>query len=96
MLQVVQLAGGDTLPYDKVCICSGATPKAVADHPAVLVLRDSDSVQALCRHVHRLAGSCAVNATSTGSVICLCLALLALPASECPLRLPSEIACFRP
>eukprot|EP00891_Asterochloris_glomerata_P002918 jgi/Astpho2/2918/fgenesh1_pg.00050_%23_160_t len=46
-LDVVQLAGGDTLPYDKVCICSGATPKAVADHPAVLVLRDSDSVQAL-------------------------------------------------
>ena len=80
VLQVVELAGGGSLPYDKICICSGATPKAVADHPAVLVLRDSDSVQALCRCIHKPAGSSAVTAASTGSIICLCLALLALPA----------------
>ena len=96
MLQVVELAGGGSLPYDKICICSGATPKAVADHPAVLVLRDSDSVQALGRCVYKSAGSSVVNATSTGSIICLCLALLARPASGCPLRLPSMTACVRP
>ena len=96
MLQVVKLAGGGTLPYDKVCICSGATPKAVADHPAVLVLRDSDSVQALCRCVYKPAGSSAVNATSSGSTTCLYLALLAQPASICPLRLPSKTACLSP
>ena len=55
VLQVVELAGGATVPYDKICICSGATPKAVADHPAVIVLRDSDSVQALSRYTSQWA-----------------------------------------
>ena len=97
VLQVVELAGGDTLPYDKICICSGATPKAVADHPAVLVLRDSDSVQALGRYVEQPVGSSAVHATSTGITICLCLALLSLPASGCTFHLPpNTAACFRP
>ncbi|KAK3277346.1 hypothetical protein CYMTET_14636 [Cymbomonas tetramitiformis] len=38
-------AGG--VPYDKLCICCGARPRVVADHPLVVTLRDTESVQAL-------------------------------------------------
>jgi pyruvate/2-oxoglutarate dehydrogenase complex dihydrolipoamide dehydrogenase (E3) component len=35
------------LPYDKVCICTGAKPRRLLNSPHVVVLRDIDSVQEL-------------------------------------------------
>lgn len=43
----VLLADGHQLPYDKICICTGAHPKAVAENPHVVVLRDQDTIEAL-------------------------------------------------
>ncbi|PNW85355.1 hypothetical protein CHLRE_03g182550v5 [Chlamydomonas reinhardtii] len=49
--QVVKLAGGGEIAFDKLCICTGARPKELgvpgANHPAVMTLRDTDSVQEL-------------------------------------------------
>ncbi|KAH7623760.1 putative Pyridine nucleotide-disulfide oxidoreductase domain-containing protein 1 [Nannochloris sp. 'desiccata'] len=36
-----------SLPYDKVCICTGAKPRRLLNSPHVVVLRDTDSVQEL-------------------------------------------------
>ncbi|KAG2499930.1 hypothetical protein HYH03_002217 [Edaphochlamys debaryana] len=51
------LAGGGSLPYHKLCIATGARPKALAvpggDHPCALTLRDTDSVQARSYAPHR-------------------------------------------
>lgn len=42
------LAAGGPLPYDKLCICTGARPKRLAvDSPHVVTLRDTESVEAL-------------------------------------------------
>ncbi|GIL42910.1 hypothetical protein Vafri_741 [Volvox africanus] len=53
--RVLKLEGGGALRYDKVCLCTGARPQELqvpgADHPAVMTLRDTDSVQDLS---HRL------------------------------------------
>ncbi|GLI69045.1 hypothetical protein VaNZ11_013587, partial [Volvox africanus] len=53
--RVLQLEGGGALRYDKLCLCTGARPQELqvpgADHPAVMTLRDTDSVQELS---HRL------------------------------------------
>lgn len=35
------------LPYDKVCICTGAKPRRLLNSPHVVVLRDIDSVEEL-------------------------------------------------
>lgn len=35
------------MPYDKICIGTGAIPYSIATHPRVLSLRDSDSVRSL-------------------------------------------------
>jgi hypothetical protein len=43
----VALTDGTVLPYDWLCVCSGASPRMVAAHPRVLAVRDTDSVQVL-------------------------------------------------
>eukprot|EP00291_Cryptomonas_curvata_P008501 CAMPEP_0172199550 /NCGR_PEP_ID=MMETSP1050-20130122/28759_1 /TAXON_ID=233186 /ORGANISM="Cryptomonas curvata, Strain CCAP979/52" /LENGTH=78 /DNA_ID=CAMNT_0012876603 /DNA_START=262 /DNA_END=495 /DNA_ORIENTATION=+ len=40
---VLKLLDGREIPYDKICISTGASPHAIARHPRVLCLRDSDS-----------------------------------------------------
>ena len=55
--KVLKLRDGRVLPYDKLCICTGASPKIVGRHPRVLTLRDTASAQQLrqklrdCRRV---------------------------------------------
>ncbi|EFJ51949.1 hypothetical protein VOLCADRAFT_116157 [Volvox carteri f. nagariensis] len=53
--RVLKLLGGNELRYDKLCLCTGARPKELdvpgSDHPAVLTLRDTDSVQELTRRL---------------------------------------------
>ncbi|GIL73064.1 hypothetical protein Vretifemale_3287 [Volvox reticuliferus] len=53
--RVIQLEGGGALRYDKLCLCTGARPQELqvhgADHPAVMTLRDTDSVQELSRRL---------------------------------------------
>lgn len=44
MLQRVLLADGDFIPYDKLCICTGATPKVLdrlSQHMPVLLSSES-------------------------------------------------------
>jgi hypothetical protein len=45
------LADGSTLAFDKLCICSGAAPRLIADHPCVIGLRDTESVEALATRI---------------------------------------------
>lgn len=45
--KVLQLSDGRILPYDQLCICSGARPKVVSCHERIIALRDHDSVQDL-------------------------------------------------
>ena len=56
-----------TLPleYDKLCICTGARPKRVLHNPHVMVLRDTDSVQALA---HRLTDARHVAVVGNGGI----------------------------
>ncbi|GLC51130.1 hypothetical protein PLESTB_000469100 [Pleodorina starrii] len=53
--RVLQLQGGGSIRYDKLCLCTGARPKELevpgSRHPAVLTLRDTDSVQELTRRL---------------------------------------------
>ncbi|CAL5219619.1 g1491 [Coccomyxa viridis] len=54
----VHLQDGSCCSYDKLCICTGAVPKAIADSPHVLVLRDRDTVDSLAQslqHARRVA-----------------------------------------
>lgn len=46
-------AGGacELLPYDAVCVCTGAAPRVLAHHPLVLGVRDAASIAALATHV---------------------------------------------
>jgi NADH dehydrogenase FAD-containing subunit len=45
--KVLTLRDGRRVPYDKLCICSGARPKVISDNPRVLTLRDTASAQLL-------------------------------------------------
>jgi len=55
--KVLSLRDGRTVSFDKLCICTGATPKSVSDNPRVLTLRDTASALQLrdklqsCRRV---------------------------------------------
>lgn len=41
----IQTSDGSTMPYTKLCICSGGTPKLVShDNPYVIGIRDTESV----------------------------------------------------
>ncbi|KAK9800326.1 hypothetical protein WJX73_002466 [Symbiochloris irregularis] len=44
---LVHTSTGSSVPYDRLCICTGASPKVVADSKHVLVLRDRDTVSDL-------------------------------------------------
>ena len=43
----LHLRDGGQVQYDKLCICSGAVPKPIADHPNVMTLRDLESIDGL-------------------------------------------------
>ncbi|CAI7993479.1 Pyridine nucleotide-disulfide oxidoreductase domain-containing protein 1 [Geodia barretti] len=44
--KVVETSDGRRIPYDKVCICTGAKPKLIAEgHPRVIGIRDTESVE---------------------------------------------------
>ncbi|KAJ1479257.1 hypothetical protein T484DRAFT_1814888 [Baffinella frigidus] len=43
----VLLADGRAVPYDKLCICTGARPRKVQAHSRVLTLRDTESAKEL-------------------------------------------------
>ena len=54
-------SNGDPLhiPYDRLCLCTGARPKLIANHPNVIGLRDQHSVEELLGRL-RTAGRVAV------------------------------------
>jgi NADPH-dependent 2,4-dienoyl-CoA reductase/sulfur reductase-like enzyme len=39
---VAYLSGGAALPYDKLCVCTGATPRLLVPHPLFVGLRDDE------------------------------------------------------
>ena len=46
ILQTAHLSNGQLVKYKKLCICSGGAPKLIAEnHPHVLGIRDTESVQ---------------------------------------------------
>ena len=36
------VTGGTVYPFDKVCICTGARPDVIMDHPLVMGIRDTE------------------------------------------------------
>uniref|UniRef100_A0A0K8SBP7 Pyridine nucleotide-disulfide oxidoreductase domain-containing protein 1 n=2 Tax=Lygus hesperus TaxID=30085 RepID=A0A0K8SBP7_LYGHE len=42
---LVILASGETVGYERLCICSGAYPKLIGNNPHIVGIRDTDSVQ---------------------------------------------------
>jgi len=50
--RLLHIAGkAELVPYDKLCICTGAQPRRLLDSPDVLVVRDIDSVVDLASKV---------------------------------------------
>jgi len=49
--RTLRLYSGASLPYTYICVCTGARPKLVAQHPLVLGIRDLESVQELSRRL---------------------------------------------
>ena len=49
--QKIHLSDGREVLYDALCIATGAKPKLIVDHPLVVGIRDTESVDSLC---HRL------------------------------------------
>ena len=43
----IKLKSGETIKYDKVCICTGAVPNIIRKNPYVLSLRDTDNAKDL-------------------------------------------------
>ena len=43
-LKTVVSCDGATFTYDKLCICTGARPRLIFNHPNVIGIRDMDSV----------------------------------------------------
>ena len=54
----------DTVPFDELCICTGAKPKLIAQHANVIGLRDLQSVEEL---VQRLRGATARTVVVVGN-----------------------------
>lgn len=42
---------GSKVHYDRLCICTGARPKLIHDHPNIIGLRDLQSIEELLRHL---------------------------------------------
>jgi NAD(P)H-nitrite reductase large subunit len=49
--KLLLLDTGETQRYDKVCICTGATPKLILESDCVTTLRDTDSILSLCANL---------------------------------------------
>ena len=47
----IVLADDRRVPYDKLCICTGAKPRRLLNSPHVVVLRDTDSVEKLAERL---------------------------------------------
>ena len=41
----IGLKSGETIGYDKVCICTGAVPSTIGNNPYILSLRDTDNAK---------------------------------------------------
>lgn len=50
---MLTLGDGRALPFDAACVATGARPRAAHPHPAVRVLRDTDSVNVLAAELAR-------------------------------------------
>lgn len=74
----------DALPYKRVILAPGATPRRLSPHPAVMVLRDADTVASLAA---TLAGArCVVVAGNGGIALGLAHALASGGRPHAPLR----------
>lgn len=49
--KLLRLADGNVLQYDRICLCTGGSPKLVVHHPLVLGLRDTTTVQELAERL---------------------------------------------
>ena len=62
--QVVQVrddaADVRLVPYDKLCVASGAVPRLVSEHPSVIGVRDTESVQDLAKRIEHASRICVV------------------------------------
>ena len=74
----------DALPYERAILAPGATPRRLSPHPAVMVLRDADTVASLAA---TLAGArCVVVAGNGGIALGLAHALASGGRPHAPLR----------
>jgi len=56
---------GVTVKYKRLCVCTGASPKLIADNPYVIGIRDTDSVEAFQK---RLTGAKKVLVVGNGGI----------------------------
>jgi NAD(P)H-nitrite reductase large subunit len=42
------ITDGNSIVYDKLCICSGSVPKLIEQNPNIIGIRDIDSVTDMC------------------------------------------------
>lgn len=47
--RLVVLDSGESIRYDDVCICTGASPRRILGSDCVVTLRDTDSILSLCK-----------------------------------------------
>lgn len=76
------LSSGARIDYDKICVCTGAQPRTLANHPHVITLRDSESIEDLTRRLE--GGSRRVVVVGNGGIALELVALLrGVEASPC-------------
>lgn len=51
--RIIMLDTGESIRYDDICICTGASPKCLLESDCVTTLRDSDSIASLCGKLER-------------------------------------------
>lgn len=88
----VTLAGSDsvgaavTIPYDRLCLATGARPRRVIDHPRVIGLRDADTVAELSAV---LSTARCVGVVGNGGIALGLVAALATPRGDtAPAKVP--------
>lgn len=47
--KMLVMDSGESMIYDELCICTGASPKSVLESDCVTTLRDTDSITSLCK-----------------------------------------------